>query len=567
MSEVSVPYASSLARLRDLLAAAYEHGSLDEAAEAIHLRSGRHIAYYSEAAEVLGLARRRDGRLAPTRLGQRLLGTRRGSPEEAGVFRSAIGRSSVASVVPDLLSPEGTPGGAVAHLLRLGMKKSMAEQRGSALERWRKHVLRSEASGRALELPLADARAEQYNGRAMLRRLEIRSFKAFGEGKKRAPAASIDTPPLTLLAGPNGAGKSTILQALDILGSLVRGNIQQLLGAHGWEYKDLPHLLSPKQTISFTADVELGRAHLRWSLTLGPRRHPGIAAEKVERVEDGRSRLLLERVGRRITLVRELSGERVHPPPITLTQSWLATLDANAHEDRESFPGLLALKAWAERIFPFWSLDPALLRAPSRGDATLVGPRGGDLASFLFRLRRRHKERFEAYVARVAKHYPRLVTIEPKSGQYGWKKLTVTERWNGEEASFNAKQVSDGLLRLLAVASIPDWETTPSLVLLDEVENGLHPRLVGGIAGLLEEVSQTSQVIATTHSPITLNYVPAECTRLVTRGKGGAVQVTPLTETRGFERLREHFEPGELWYNVGEDRLIPAPSKPRGRRT
>jgi len=159
-------------------------------------------------------------------------------------------------------------------------------------------------------------------------------------------------------------------------------------------------------------------------------------------------------------------------------------------------------------------------------------------------------------VQRVRRYYPRLVQVEARGGKYGWKKLEITERWNGEKATFNARQVSDGLLRMMVVASLPEWKTPPSLVLLDEVENGLHPRLVGGIVELLSEVSSKTQVVTTTHSPITLNYVPAEATRLVTRGKGGTVMVTPLTDTKNFARLREHFEPGELWYNVGEDRLL-----------
>ncbi len=108
----------------------------------------------------------------------------------------------------------------------------------------------------------------------------------------------------------------------------------------------------------------------------------------------------------------------------------------------------------------------------------------------------------------------------------------------------------------MAVASVPEWDTPPSIVLLNEVENGLHPRLIGGIAALLDEVSATTQVAVTTHSPTTLNYVPAESTRLVTRGRGGAVTVTPLDETKNYSKLREHFQPGELWYNAGEERLV-----------
>jgi predicted ATPase len=363
---------------------------------------------------------------------------------------------------------------------------------------------------------------------------------------------------LTVLAGPNGAGKSTILQALDILGYLVRGTIAEMLDAHGWDYSDLPHLRSARQTITIEVELEIGSAIVVWRLTLGTRKHAGIAAESVRArgFYDMNWRTLLDRSGRRVRMLDESSGSIEAPPPVTLAQSWLATLDAK--EDAARVPGLLAVRTWAEGIHAFWSLDPSTLRSPSRVDTGRIGSRGEDLASFLFRLSRSQPKRFAAFVKRVRHYYPRLVQVEPKAGQYGWKKLEITERWNGERATFNARQVSDGLLRMMVVASLPEWSVPPSLVLLDEVENGLHPHLLGGVAELLAEISSRTQVLTTTHSPITLNYVPVHATRLVTRGQGGVVVVTPLAETKNFDRLHEQFDPGELWYNVGEARLIPS---------
>jgi predicted ATPase len=566
MADGKVPYASSLSKLRQLLERAARDGDLNKAAAAAGLEK-RFRDYYAAACEVLGFAtRRRPGRLVLSALGREFVATDPGSSSEAALLRRAINASSVAHVVPTLLAARGPTREQVEVLLQTNgaMTASTAEQRAPALLRWRAHVLRGE-SQLTLTPSLAASAEAQYEGRKVLRALEIQNFKAFGDAKGR-DRTRVETPPLTVLAGANGAGKSTVLQALDVLGALVRGNITQMLEAHGWEYADLPHLRSPKQSISFKAEVEVGESVLEWSLTLGTRRHPGIAEEIVrKRAADGRESLvLLERTGRRVTLVRESTRDRLTLPLVTLPQSWLGTLDANAPQDRASFPGLLALKDWAERIRPFWSLDPALLRTASRNDATHVGARGGDLASFLHRLKRRDDKGFRAFVKKVARYYPRLVDIEPRSANYGWKYLAIKERWNGDETSFNAKQVSDGLLRLLAVASIPYWEETPSVVLLDEVENGLHPRLIGGIVQLLEEIAKETQVVATTHSPITLNYVPESSARLVTRGGSGIVRVTPLTETHGYARLRAHFEPGELWYNAGEERLVPAK---RGRRT
>lgn len=565
MADPTIPQADSLPKLRRLLEGTKARGSMSAAGEAIGL-SPRHVGYYAAAAEALQLARRVGGTLCLSQLGQQLLASENHSQHEAEIWRNAIQASpTVQSVAPRLLATLGpTKEDLTARIRRAaGHSTKTAERRAETLLRWRKLILSQLRQGQ-LPSKVTSGNGMQYKGSAVLRSLSITSFKAFGDPKSGTARASrkIDLGPLTVLAGPNGAGKSTILQALDILGALVRGTISEMLEAHGWDYGDLPHLLSAKQTISLEVEVETGSSVLRWALTLGARKHPGIAEERVSvRARDDAAWTdILKRTGRSVTLTRERSGERVSPPPITLAQSWLATLDVK--EDADAYPGLVALRTWAEGIHALWSLNPTTLRSPSRGTKGLVDSHGGELASFLFRLKKRDPKEFAAFVARVAKYYPRLVEIEPRSAQYGWKYLAITERWNGQRATFNAKQVSDGLLRLMAVASIPNWEVRPSLVLLDEIENGLHPRLIGGIAALLDEITATTQVVTTTHSPITLNYVPGEAVRLVTRGKSGTVVVTPLTETRGYASLRTHFEPGELWYNVGEDRLL-APTRTR----
>ncbi|MBK8217581.1 MAG: hypothetical protein IPK71_27960 [Myxococcales bacterium] len=113
-----VPYASSLAKLREFLHAACEEGlSTEKAGRKVALKPRFH-SYYAEAAEVLGLARRNGGKLAIARLGEELLRTGRGSPAEADVFRRAIERSAVHAVVPDLLTAEGPEGGPVEAPLR-----------------------------------------------------------------------------------------------------------------------------------------------------------------------------------------------------------------------------------------------------------------------------------------------------------------------------------------------------------------------------------------------------------------------------------------------------------------
>lgn len=394
----------------------------------------------------------------------------------------------------------------------------------------------------------------------MIRKLWIESFKAFAEAPSGADPA-IPLQPFTVLVGPNGSGKSTILQAVDMLAWLSNATINEMLKEHGWEYADIPHLRSDRKKILVGAEVELPQpaGRVRWSLELGTRRYPGIVREKIERVRADGTDALLVRDGRVVRHRSERTGQE-EVTRLTLPASWLSTLDAR--EDARDHPTLVALAQLAKRIRAYYFLDPVALRAPSRGREALgddLGFHGENLAAFLGRIRARPKD-FARLVDRVRTYYPRLVDIHVRRKSYGWTHFEVTEKWNGEQATFNARQVSDGLLRLIAVSAMHEMAEPPSVLLLDEIENGLHPRLLGGFVEMLEQLANAgrTQVIVATHSPITVNYVSSpESVLLVTRGGKGGVRVTPLQETRGFRSLREQFALGELWYNAGEERLVP----------
>jgi predicted ATPase len=389
----------------------------------------------------------------------------------------------------------------------------------------------------------------------MLRSLSLDGFKAFGKGE-------VQLRPFTVLIGPNGSGKTTIMEAIDILGRLVTGSIKDLLEIKGWEYGDLPHLRGATSEFSITADLDLAGASMQWTVALGTRRRPGISGELVQVMLPG-SRgtgetpvTILERRGR--AMWRMDADGQSDTITQTLTSSWLSAI---GDEDNDRFPQLVQIAAWARGIRGYFFLDPLRLRSPSRGDGHELGVNGEYLAPFLARLRDRNRAAFLRVENRVRKHYPRLVELHAARKGNGLAHLEITERWNGETARFNARQVSDGLLRLIAVAAMHELPITPSVLLLDEVENGLHPHLLGGFVRMLQDLVKssagTTQVILTTHSPITVNFCEsADDVIVVMRGRGGHPQCRPLSKTRGFDKLRAHFELGELWYNVGERDLV-----------
>jgi predicted ATPase len=378
-----------------------------------------------------------------------------------------------------------------------------------------------------------------------LRELHIETFKSYED-------ESIPLKRVSFLVGSNGSGKTGVLQAIEFFGALTRGTLREELDLREFEYKDLPWLRGERQQFGFSAILDWEGHSLEWQLRFGTRRNPGIQEERV--TLDGGEELMYRRE-RSMRRVDRTTGENEEVRQ-TLTSSWLATVE---DDDEERFPELLRLAEWARNIRRYVTLDPAVLRSASRRTSDGLGPRGEDLAGFLRWLRDAHPSRFEAMLDRVRTRYKPLRGIILKTAGYGWFRVSVEERWGGESVRLLAPQVSDGLLRLIAISAMHELPNPPSVVMIDEIENGLHPHLVGTVVEMLEELAAYTdiQVVATSHSPIALNYVSdASHVLVVKRDTGGRSRVKRLDKTAGYERMGQQLDPGELWYNLGEDDLF-----------
>lgn len=112
------------------------------------------------------------------------------------------------------------------------------------------------------------------------------------------------------------------------------------------------------------------------------------------------------------------------------------------------------------------------------------------------------------------------------------------------------QEMSEGLLYYLAYRCLAHIDPV-NLLLIEEPENGLHPARIQEVMRILREISKTTQVLLTTHSPLVINEMQPEEVTVLTRGDGGTV-ATPLTETHNFKARSELYVPGELWLNYAD---------------
>ena len=142
-----------------------------------------------------------------------------------------------------------------------------------------------------------------------------------------------------------------------------------------------------------------------------------------------------------------------------------------------------------------------MLRKSARVSEHDIGSGGEKLSAYLDNIK---GERKAALVTLLQKFYPALIDFKITSQKSGWKKLSVFEQFGAQKLETEALHLNDGLLRILAV--LTQAESDRSLLLLDELENGINQEIVETLVDTLLQSPQ--QLLVTTHSPLLLNYLP-----------------------------------------------------------
>ena len=141
--------------------------------------------------------------------------------------------------------------------------------------------------------------------------------------------------------------------------------------------------------------------------------------------------------------------------------------------------------------------------------------------------------RVQAALNAVFGENDREIIVKPELTDDGRVYIKVLEK--GLE--LKPPMVADGLWKLLAI--VIAIETKPPLLLIDELENSLHPRAIEYVVNELK--NSGCIVIATTHSPSVVDIVKPEDLILVEKDEKGATKVRRITEPEKVKRwLAKH---------------------------
>lgn len=202
----------------------------------------------------------------------------------------------------------------------------------------------------------------------------------------------------------------------------------------------------------------------------------------------------------------------------------------------------------AARVF---SIDPVnagkterLIPNPS------VKEDGSGVVQVLDALKTGDKEHlFEEVERTLSKYIPEIEKLSFIPGQ-ATKQLQVREKYI--EKPIPVAELSEGTRLVLTILTIIYQENPPSVICLEEIDRGMHPRLFEQVVQLCFDMTRREggpQIIATTHNPYLVDqFKDHEEAVVIVEKENGETTFTTLAER--LRHLQPDEEPlGSLWYS------------------
>jgi len=400
----------------------------------------------------------------------------------------------------------------------------------------------------------------------MIDKLHVRNFRCLRD-------VELSLGPLNFLVGANNTGKSSLLEAVELLCACAHtANVEKVFadrelpkGRRDRRGHPLGRILTNGNlaseleydtSITFAPSQE-GIQRVRYVLRLGLGSEGSIAP-------DGPATVRFERVELRdaegVLALYERQDEK--PTSVAVTprsgESKQAKLPSPRHTalGHREHDSLLAPVRGALRSTPVYHMVAREIATPCEAwPGDMVSASGQGLAAYLGRLADEKPDRLRLIEGALKQLVAGVERVTFPSISQREKTILFHE---SSGASVFATDASDGLLEFLGYLAIAYAHDDVGVVLIEEPENGVHPRRLRDIVHLLRAISSGEldappvQVIATSHSPYLLDCCSKDEVLVFQREADGGVQATPLSEVKDIDERLKDFAPGELIYTMGE---------------
>jgi predicted ATPase len=345
----------------------------------------------------------------------------------------------------------------------------------------------------------------------MITQVSIRNFKCLRD-------VQIDLERFTVFVGPNASGKSSVLQGLDLLCRTFR--------------VEHPQNLEPE---------------LRQGMSRGANDEIELASETGGKWYRYRTRSPASPPLHPYDAQRNWAGEGRGVATRLNAPDWKPWLPERAGATPLPVSVLLRLET-----------SKLVHATPVVPDPTVMAPDGAGLHSALANMALHDPDSWHALQANLRRIIPTIRRLRHTKTVNVHQPAALLFDTVGAD-SLSADQVSEGTLLVLGLLAALHASPRPSLVLLDDLDRGLHPKAQKELICLLRGLLGTNsdlQIIATTHSPYMLDCMETNEVRMTVLRDDGATVCASLASHPKFDKWKDEMTPGEMWSLFGEKWLV-----------
>lgn len=367
------------------------------------------------------------------------------------------------------------------------------------------------------------------------------------------PFAQVTLPlsPLSVIVGPNASGKTTVLNAVRALAALSDAD---------WPR----HAPTTKRRLGSVRGIRLqiGARSEGSSMSVGFQAPEMTWRDRyVQLTIDGTT--ITSADGQAKSAFKDRSIETTGGDPDVAIVT--GTLSTSVSASRPEVDRLSRVHRLLDRVALF-KPDAAAMRQPSPAFPARRWPgdgRGFGLATTIVQIAAKAPRQAVAMLDLFLANAPGISNYEviPTQLDEGVPSYKLVFTVNTGE-QLTPDEVSDGTMLLLGFLAMVHQPTPPSVLLVEEPENGMHPARIREVLTLLRKLStgelggEPTQVIATTHMPYLLDEVAPEEAFFCHRDGDGIAHCVRFSDVPGVKEELAYKLLGELWAEHGEARLF-----------